>query len=219
MKYPLLLLAALALPTTLVAQKPGAVKVKTKLKKATFAKPIDAGIAPHGSVPVALIQASDYATLYAERYITQDKLRRDLSVLASDEYEGRETGTKGQKMAAAYITQQFKADSLTAPVAANTANPYLQTFDLERSAWQQGGTLTVGGRAYAWLKDFYAFGRSPFQQATAVQPLLGGGGQFAHFFDEDRAGMGFGQFAGCVDQGAGESAFLEAEQRGIDLGG
>ncbi|MFD1871154.1 M28 family peptidase [Hymenobacter bucti] len=180
MRYPLLLLATLALPATLAAQTPGAVKVKTKTKtrlnKTLVATPIDGGIAPHGSVPVAPVQVADYATRYAERYITQDKLRRDLSVLASDEYEGRETGTKGQKMAAAYITQQFKLDSLVAPVAANAANPYLQTFDLERSAWQKGGTLTVGGKTYAWLKDFYAFGRSPFQQATAVQPVFVGYG-------------------------------------------
>jgi Zn-dependent M28 family amino/carboxypeptidase len=177
MKYSLLLLAALALPTTLAAQTPGAGKVKTKFKKgAARPRSADAGIAPHGSVPVAPMQAADYATLYAERYITQAKLRRDLSVLASDEYEGRETGAKGQKMAAAYISEQFKLDSLVAPVATNTANPYLQAFDLERSAWQKGGTLTVGGKAYEWLKDFYAFGRSPFQQATAVQPVFVGYG-------------------------------------------
>jgi Zn-dependent M28 family amino/carboxypeptidase len=177
MKYSLLLLAALALPTTLAAQTPGAGKVKTKFKKgAARPRSADVGIAPHGSVPVAPMQAADYATLYAERYITQAKLRRDLSVLASDEYEGRETGAKGQKMAAAYISEQFKLDSLVAPVATNTANPYLQAFDLERSAWQKGGTLTVGGKAYEWLKDFYAFGRSPFQQATAVQPVFVGYG-------------------------------------------
>jgi Zn-dependent M28 family amino/carboxypeptidase len=179
MKYAFLLLAGLALPAATHAQAPG--KVKTKLKRANptaspRAQP-GQGIAPHGSVPVSLEQANtDYATQFATRYITQDKLRRDLSVLASDEYEGRETGTKGQKMAATYITQQFKADSLVAPVAANAANPYLQTFNLERSAWQAGGTLTVGGKAYEWLKDFYAFGRSPFQQATAVQPIFVGYG-------------------------------------------
>ncbi len=110
-KYSLLLLAALALPATLTAQTPGAVKVKTKTKtkltKKPAAKPTDGGIAPHGSVPMPPIQVADYATVYAERYITQDKLRRDLTILASDEYEGRETGTKGQKMAAAYISQQF----------------------------------------------------------------------------------------------------------------
>ena len=178
MNYTLLLLAGLALPGGALAQTP--TKVKTKLKtKSQPATPQqelpNGGIAPHGPVQVPP-QAADYAAQYATRYITQEKLRRDLSILASDEYEGRETGTKGQKMAAAYISKQFAADSLTAPVTANAANPYLQTFNLERSAWQLGGTLTVGGKAYEWLKDFYAFGRSPFQAATAVQPVFVGYG-------------------------------------------
>ncbi len=168
MKYTALLLAALALPTSLLAQAP--VKVKTKFKPGS---PAPTSVRPNSSAPTA---PADYAVPYAERYITQEHLRRDLSVLASDEYEGRETGTKGQKMAAAYISKQFAADSLVAPVVANAANPYLQTFGLERSAWQPGGTLTAGGKAYEWLKDFYAFGRSPFEQATAVQPVFMGYG-------------------------------------------
>ncbi|QKG58326.1 M28 family peptidase [Hymenobacter sp. BRD128] len=168
MKY-LALAAALALPASLLAQTP--TKVKAKLKPGSpVASP---GVRPHAPLPAP---PADYAVPYADRYITQEHLRRDLSVLASDEYEGRETGTKGQKMAAAYISQQFKDDSLQAPVAANAANPYLQPFSLERSAWQPGGTLTVGGKAYEWLKDFYAFGRSPFEQATAVQPVFVGYG-------------------------------------------
>ena len=163
MKYSLLLLAALALPAA--AQTPVKVKIKNKPGKSI---PTPAPVAPAPAV--------DYAAQYADTYITQAHLRRDLEVLASDEYEGRETGTKGQKMAAAYITQQFKTDSLAGPVAANAANPYLQTFELERSAWQPGGTLTVGGHAYKWLEDFYAFGRSPFQQPTLVQPVFVGYG-------------------------------------------
>ncbi len=163
MKYSLLLLAGLVLPTATLAQK-----TKTKIKAT---QPVSAP-AP----PVAPAQTTDLATRYAERYITQEKLQRDLSVLASDEYEGRETGTKGQKMAAAYISQQFKLDSLVAPVGTTKENTYLQTFNLERSAWRPGGVLTVGGKKYEWLKDFYAFGRSPFQQATAVQPVFVGYG-------------------------------------------
>ncbi len=166
MKYTALLAAALALPAPLLAQT---TKVKTKLKPGSPAKAVTPP-APQPAAPV------DYAARYAERYVTQEHLRRDLTILASDEYEGRETGAKGQKMAAEYISQQFKLDSLQAPVTANAANPYLQTFGMERSAWQPGGTITVGGKAYEWLKDFYAFGRSPFDQATAVQPVFLGYG-------------------------------------------
>jgi len=197
MKYTLLVLAALALPGAALAQT-DKVKVKVKTKGQPVGSPVGrypGGIAPHGSVPMpdplpdppapgagirppgpVSAPPTDYAVPYADRYITQEHLRRDLTVLASDEYEGRETGTKGQKMAAEYISKQFAADSLVAPVAANAANPYLQTFGLEHSAWQPGGALTAGGKAYEWLKDFYAFGRSPFGQATAVQPVFVGYG-------------------------------------------
>ena len=186
MKYAVLLLAALGLPGAALAQK---VKVKMKPKGQPVESPVGLKpgvIGPHGSVPrpyplpdqapPAIDPAANPAAAYAARYITQESLRRDLSVLASDEYEGRETGTKGQKMAAEYISQQFAQDSLQAPVTTNPIHPYLQTFSLERSAWQPGGTLTVGGKAYAWLKDFYAFGRSPFGAATAVQPVFVGYG-------------------------------------------
>lgn len=170
MKYTALLAAALALPAPLLAQT---IKVKTKVKPGTSTKKMVPAASPAPAPPTP---PADYAALYATRYVTQEHLRRDLTVLASDEYEGRETGAKGQKMAAEYISQQFRLDSLQAPVTANAANPYLQTFGMERSAWQPGGTVTVGGKAYEWLKDFYAFGRSPFDQATAVQPVFLGYG-------------------------------------------
>lgn len=41
--------------------------------------------------------------------INKDNAFKHLSVLASDEYEGRETGKKGAWMAADYIKNHFKA--------------------------------------------------------------------------------------------------------------
>src|SRR5687768_1418357 len=52
---------------------------------------------------------------YAER-ITAGDLKDNLSILASDALEGRETGTRGQKMAAAFIAAHFQELGLTAPV-------------------------------------------------------------------------------------------------------
>ena len=114
------------------------------------------------------------ATTYAQT-ITQTDLRQHLSILASDEYEGRETGEKGQKMAADYLANQFKTLGLTGPVP-NSDNPYLQHFTMERSTWADGATLKVAGQTYKWLTDFYGFGASPFQAATAMQPVFVGYG-------------------------------------------
>ncbi|NOS56713.1 MAG: M28 family peptidase [Cyclobacteriaceae bacterium] len=55
--------------------------------------------------------AAKYASL-----ITTADLKDNLSILASDALEGRKTGTRGQKMAAAFISNHFEQLGLTAPV-------------------------------------------------------------------------------------------------------
>src|SRR5699024_11266680 len=46
--------------------------------------------------------------------ITVDYLRQHLTVFSSDSMEGRETGMKGQKMAADYLVNQYKKMGLKA---------------------------------------------------------------------------------------------------------
>ncbi|MFZ9661450.1 MAG: M28 family peptidase, partial [Chitinophagaceae bacterium] len=46
------------------------------------------------------------------QYITDESILQHLKTLASDEFEGRETATEGQKKAAAYIESQFKSFGL-----------------------------------------------------------------------------------------------------------
>jgi len=48
--------------------------------------------------------------------ITADDAKRHLSILASDEFEGRETGKPGADKAANYIAGVFKKLGLQAPV-------------------------------------------------------------------------------------------------------
>ncbi len=76
-------------------------------------------------VGFGLIAQDKQAMKYAKS-IKVDDLKAHLTVLASDEYEGRETGTKGQKMAAEYIANYFEELGLEAPVN----NTYFQKFDL-----------------------------------------------------------------------------------------
>lgn len=66
-------------------------------------------------------QARKYA-----KTITDDDLTRHLTLLASDSLEGRETGKKGQKMAAEYIKNHFKSLGLRGPVDGS----YFQEFKL-----------------------------------------------------------------------------------------
>lgn len=79
-------------------------------------------------VAIAVIAQDKTAMKYAKT-ITAEDLKTHLSIIASDEYEGRETGKKGQKMAAKYIENHFKALGFEAPVEGS----YFQTFDLQES--------------------------------------------------------------------------------------
>ena len=54
----------------------------------------------------------------AEKYmntITSDELKKHLIVVASDEMEGRDTGSKGQKKAGLYIINHYKSNNIAFP--------------------------------------------------------------------------------------------------------
>lgn len=70
--------------------------------------------------------AQDKKAMKYARTIKAEDLKAHLSVIASDEYEGRETGKKGQKMAAEYIAKYFEELGFEAPVEGS----YFQKFDL-----------------------------------------------------------------------------------------
>ncbi|MEN0048873.1 MAG: M28 family peptidase [Bacteroidota bacterium] len=85
--------------------------------------------------------------------ITAEDMKAILSVLASDEYEGRETGTAGQRKAADYIADQFK--ELGFP-AVGEEDSYFQKMVYTGESWNKV-RLTVGEEAYRHLWDFYTF--------------------------------------------------------------
>ncbi len=60
-------------------------------------------------------------------FIDTKDLSKHLSVLASDEYEGRETGKEGQRKASEYLKNEFQKIGLIPP----TASGYQQAFDLK----------------------------------------------------------------------------------------
>ncbi|WP_426059975.1 M28 family peptidase [Hymenobacter sp. B1770] len=147
------------------APTPSKVKIKTKKGRQTEAAPV--------LVPAV---ATDWSLPYAAT-ITVEGLKKDLDILASDEYEGRETGKKGQKMAADYLAKAFAEYGLTGPVPSSD-NAYLQHFDMNRSLLDAGAsTVKVGGKTYQANKDFYPFlADDTFAAPTAVKPVFIGYG-------------------------------------------
>lgn len=94
------------------------------------------------------------ATKYAA-LITPADAKRHLSILASDEFEGRETGKPGATKAANYIAAEFKKLGLKAPVNGT----YFQDIPMVESA-AAVKVFTVNGKSFTLGTDFY-FSGSP----------------------------------------------------------
>ncbi len=88
---------------------------------------------------------------YAET-ITSGELKKYLYDIAGTEFEGRETGKKGQKLAADYLANHFK--KLGIPPSVNGG--YFQTFPLIEEM-PGGVSISLSGEKFEFLKDFYCW--------------------------------------------------------------
>jgi hypothetical protein len=102
--------------------------------------------------PMLLCAQTGDVVGYADKILPAN-LRENLTIVASDAMEGRETGKRGQKMAAAFISANFHDLGLTPPVAGD----YLQHFDLYTSA--PGDTyVVVAGAKHRNYADVVFYG-------------------------------------------------------------
>lgn len=88
---------------------------------------------------------------YADR-ITAEDLKAHLSVLASDEFEGRETGQPGQKKAAQYLADYYTYLGVT---PANNGS-WFQEYPLKKESYVKS-YAEMDGKRYEFLNDFYFF--------------------------------------------------------------
>ncbi|HRF16459.1 MAG TPA: peptidase M20, partial [Bacteroidia bacterium] len=82
----------------------------------------------------------------------KSNLKQHISILASDKFEGREPGTKGERLSYEYITQQFKNIGLQ-PLG---SNDYLQSFEF--SAGTKSGAknkLNIAGKSLKSDTEYY----------------------------------------------------------------
>lgn len=110
---------------------------------------------------IAFSQEKDKVAMKYAKEITANSMFKNLSVLASDEYEGRETGEKGQKMAAAYIANQFKEMGI--PPYKDTS--YYQRYPLTMLA-PAPLNIEIEGKKYTRNKDYYNF---PLQTEQKIE--------------------------------------------------
>lgn len=121
-----------------------------------------------------LVQATAFAQSqkdYAE-LITPADLEDNLVILASDALEGRATGTRGQKMAAAFISFHFQQIGLKAPVDGS----YLQHFDLYKIAPGEV-TLSTRGTTYKNYRDIIYYGKDNSGGPVTLPVVFAGKGR------------------------------------------
>ncbi len=104
------------------------------------------------SVRTTFAQKDETAVEYAATIRAGD-LKERLEIIASDEFEGRETGHPGQKKAAVYIRDRFKEFGF-APV--EQLNGYYQPFKLQLT-YPDTVDLIVGKDSLKFLRDMYYF--------------------------------------------------------------
>jgi hypothetical protein len=107
--------------------------------------------------------ASDYA-----KSITTDLLKQYLTVLTSDELAGRETATKGEKLAAKYVAKQFKKSKLKKFAG---TKKFLQYYDVFRDT-ALSGTLTVGNQTFTLGDKMFMSTAASFSQTVTASDIV-----------------------------------------------
>lgn len=133
------------------------------MKKASFLALLFIGIACQNFLAAQSRATAPDPVLIASG-ITAPELQRHLTVLASDEMQGRETGTEGQRKAAQYISDVFSSWQLP-PVGDD--NSYFQHILFKAESWKRV-ELTIGDKKYRHLWEYYA---APHLNEGSASPM------------------------------------------------
>ncbi|RXK80933.1 M28 family peptidase [Filimonas effusa] len=114
--------------------------------------------------------------------IKASSIKEKLTIIASDEMQGRATATEGQRKAAAYIEAQFKALGLQP----GTTNGFQQQYPVYYDTISQA-KLSVNGKAFSFGKDF-VIGLEQLADTTAAikEIVLAGYGITDSIYDDYR---------------------------------
>jgi hypothetical protein len=125
---------------------------------------------------LADLQGQEQAALKYGDMISEESLRTNLSILASDALEGRETGKRGQKMAAAFIKTYFKELDLKGPVDGQ----YFQPVNLYTSVPKEI-YVKAGDHKFSNFQDVVYYGSGSTESETSVPVVFGGQGRKEDF--------------------------------------
>ena len=139
------------------------------------------------------LRAQSSPKKYAE-LITSDDLHEHLSILASDALEGRATGTRGQKMAAAFISHHFQKLGLKGPINGG----YYQPFELYKTVPGEV-YVKVGGTTFQNYKEVAYYGKDNSKGDVTIPVVFAGKGRA-----EDYDNVNVGEKGVLIMLGEGE---------------
>lgn len=118
--------------------------------------------------------------------ISKGDLEKHLTFLASDSLEGRETGERGQKIAADYIANHFQSLGLEAVMMKGTEKSYFQPFELQRAKFNTV-YLKKGGDQKNNFEDFLYYSRNETYGEEYIDVVFAGIGDSAALKEVDIA--------------------------------
>jgi len=126
-----------------------------------------------------LLKSKTEIGLKYSNQITSTQLNGFLSVIASDEFEGRETTYPGQKKAAQYLKDKLIEWNVS-PAQSN--GKYFQEFNVMVQDFSNV-TLKINDDTLTFIKDFYSFGNPEKTNYSNVGTVFAGYGIINEYFN------------------------------------
>ena len=146
-----------------------------------------------------LPQSPDSIALLYASTITESDLKNYLSILASDALEGRETGTRGQKMAAAFIREHFRDNKLQPIVTVDNDSLFFQQFKLYRNYYDEI-SMEIDELQFKHKQDFLYIGNAALTNPVETKLQFVGNGEEHDYkgLDVEQAMVAF--YANTLDE-------------------
>ena len=113
----------------------------------------------------------DSVALFYSGHINAKHISKYMHKLCSEELGGRETGEKGQKLAAEYIAKEFRKSG----ASPGNGDSYFQYYDLNITKPAEYA-FNINGVEVGWLEDYYSFYEANDQEFEGDKVLFLGYG-------------------------------------------
>jgi hypothetical protein len=140
------------------------------------------------------LQAQDQVARQYGNLISEENLRSNLTILASDALEGRETGKRGQKMAASFIKAYFEELGLTGPLNGE----YYQPVNLYTST-PKDIYIKAGEHKFVNFQDVVYYGSNITPGEVSLPIVFAGQGSKDDFAQMDVEGKGVVVFVKTIE--------------------